>query len=283
MKSIETVGILGLGKMGCPIAAHLVAKGFKVVGYDPLEEARNRAVALGARGAASAREAARASDLVIIVVGFDSEVEEVLFGREGVLEGARPGLIVALGSTVAPRYSTRLAVRLAEKNLVLLDIPLARGEAAAAAGKLLVYGAGDPAAFELCRPVFGALASDLFHLGPAGAGSRGVDAVRQARLLWRSFPQTARSGARGSAANWFRIGGDMGTYSNLSWQLLVQFLLVLFLTVAVSGLAVGVGLIASSPKIVGYFHILNRWVSTRHVLSPVQCPLDTGRVRHRHH
>src|SRR6266850_7615680 len=155
MKSVETVGILGLGKMGCPIAAHLVAKGFKVVGYDPLEEARNRAVALGARGAASAREAARASDLVIIVVGFDSEVEEVLFGREGVLEGARPGLIVALGSTVAPRYSTRLAARLAEKNLVLLDIPLARGEAAATAGKLLVYGAGDPESFQLCRSVFG--------------------------------------------------------------------------------------------------------------------------------
>jgi len=170
MKSIETVGILGLGKMGCPIAAHLVAKGFKVVGYDPLEEARNRAVALGARGAASAREAARASDLVIIVVGFDSEVEEVLFGREGVLAGARPGLIVALGSTVAPRYSKRLAVRLAEKNLVLLDIPLARGEAAATAGKLLVYGAGDSDAFEFCRPVFGAFASDVFHLGPAGAG-----------------------------------------------------------------------------------------------------------------
>src|SRR5438552_16575282 len=106
MKSIETVGMLGLGKIGCPIAAHLVAKGFKVVGYDPLEEARRKAVALGARSAASAREAAHASDLVIIVVGFDSEVEEVLFGKEGVLEGARPGLIVALGSTVAPRAAS---------------------------------------------------------------------------------------------------------------------------------------------------------------------------------
>src|SRR6266705_6945500 len=52
MKAIETVGILGLGKMGCPIAAHLVAKGFKVVGYDPLEEARKKAVALGALSAA---------------------------------------------------------------------------------------------------------------------------------------------------------------------------------------------------------------------------------------
>ena len=170
MKSIETVGILGLGKMGCPIAAHLIAKGFRVVGYDPLEEARRKAVALGVRRAASAREAAQGSDLVIIVVGFDSEVEQVLFGKEGVLEGARPGLIVALGSTVAPHYSTRLAARLAQRGLVLLDIPLARGEAAATAGKLLVYGAGDSGAFELCRPVLGAFASDIFHLGPAGAG-----------------------------------------------------------------------------------------------------------------
>ena len=182
MKSVETVGILGLGKMGCPIAGHLVAKGFKVVGYDPLEEARSRAVALGARGAASAREAARASELVIIVVGFDSEVEEVLFGSEGVLEGAKPGLIVALGSTVAPRYSARLAVRLAERNLVLLDIPLARGETAATAGKLLIYGAGDPDTFELCRPVFGAFASDVFHLGPAGAGQ--VAKMVNNLILW---------------------------------------------------------------------------------------------------
>jgi hypothetical protein len=65
------------------------------------------------------------------------------------------------------------------------------------------------------------------------------------------------------------------------WQLLVQFLIVLFLVVAVSGLAVGVGLIASSPKIVQYFHVLNHWVSTRHVLKPVEVPFDTERVTHR--
>jgi hypothetical protein len=74
----------------------------------------------------------------------------------------------------------------------------------------------------------------------------------------------------------------MGAYSNLTWQLLVQFLIVLFLVVAVSGLAVGVGLIASSPKIVEYFHMLNRWVSTRHVLKSVEMPRETDRLAHRH-
>ena|SRR5712691_1764981 len=67
MKPIETVGILGLGKMGGPIAGHLVARGFKVIGYDPVARAREQAAARGARGAASARELAQASDLVIVL------------------------------------------------------------------------------------------------------------------------------------------------------------------------------------------------------------------------
>ncbi|HEX4797753.1 MAG TPA: NAD(P)-dependent oxidoreductase [Burkholderiales bacterium] len=182
MKSIETVGVLGLGKMGGPMAGHLVAKGFKVISYDPLAQAREKAIARGACSAASAREVAQASDLVIVVVGFDSEVEEVVFGKEGVLEGAGPGLIVALGSTVAPRYSKRVAARLGERGIVLLDIPLARGEAAAVAGKLLVYGAGDHAVFEHCKPVFSAFASDIFHLGPAGAGQ--VAKMVNNLILW---------------------------------------------------------------------------------------------------
>lgn len=75
----------------------------------------------------------------------------------------------------------------------------------------------------------------------------------------------------------------MGAYSNLTWQLLVQFLIVLFLVVAVSGLAVGVGLIASSLKMVEYFRVLNRWVSTRHVLKSVEVPRETDRLAHRYH
>ncbi len=75
----------------------------------------------------------------------------------------------------------------------------------------------------------------------------------------------------------------MGATSNLMWQLLVQFLIILFLVVAVAGLAVGVGLIASSLKMAQYFHTLNRWVSTRHILRPVEVPIDTERATHRHY
>jgi len=182
MKAIGSVGIVGLGKMGCPIAGHLVAKGFEVVACDPRAEAREAGAARGARIAASARELARACDLAIVVVGFDSEVEEAIFGTEGLLAGAAPGFVVALGSTVSPSYSRQLAARLAERKLPLLDIPLARGEAAAVEGRLLIYGAGEEAAFEACRPAFQAFASDIFHLGPAGAGQ--VAKMVNNLILW---------------------------------------------------------------------------------------------------
>jgi 3-hydroxyisobutyrate dehydrogenase-like beta-hydroxyacid dehydrogenase len=173
MNTIRTVGLLGLGKMGAPMARHIVAKGYAVVGYDPAAAACEQAAAQGTTIARSPREVAASSDVVIVVVGFDSEVEQALFGPEGVVSGARRGLVVALGSTVAPGYARRLAERLRAKDIVLLDIPLARGENAALKGQLLVYGAGDEAAFEACRPVFGAFASSIFHLGAAGAGQVG--------------------------------------------------------------------------------------------------------------
>jgi 3-hydroxyisobutyrate dehydrogenase-like beta-hydroxyacid dehydrogenase len=165
--------MLGLGKMGAPMAGHLVARGYEVAGYDPVDAARRAASSLGVVARDSPRDVAGDSDLVIVVVGFDHEVETVMFGASGVMEAARQGLIVAIGSTVAPRYARRLAERAAERGVVVLDAPLARGEAAAKAGKLLVFGGGDEGAFAACRDPFGAFASDIFHLGPAGAGQVG--------------------------------------------------------------------------------------------------------------
>ena len=173
MSAIQKIGIVGLGKMGAPMARHLIAKGYNVAGCDPVDAARRNAAALGVSVLDSPREVARASDALIVVVGFDHEVETVLFGTGGVMEAARPGLIVAIGSTIAPRYAVKLAERLRERGVVLLDAPLARGERAAVAGKLLVFGAGDEKAFEACRPAFSAFASDIFHLGGPGAGQVG--------------------------------------------------------------------------------------------------------------
>ena len=180
MNAIRKIGILGLGAMGAPMARHLVAKGYNVTGHDPVDTARRAAGAISILD--SPCEVAKASDLVIVVVGFDHEVEHALFGAGGVMEAARPGLVVAIGSTIAPRHAKQLAERAAKEGVVLLDAPLARGEQAAIAGKLLLFGAGDEAAFEACRPAFSAFASDIFHLGGPGAGQ--VAKMVNNLILW---------------------------------------------------------------------------------------------------
>jgi 3-hydroxyisobutyrate dehydrogenase-like beta-hydroxyacid dehydrogenase len=173
MSAIHKIGIVGLGRMGLPMGQHLLAKRFAVSGCDPAPQARDRAKDLGIAVLGSPHEVAQASDLVLVVVGFDDEVETVVFGPGGIVEAAKAGLIVAIASTIAPAYARRLAERLASKGAVLVGAPLARGEAAAVAGKLLVFGGGDKAAFDACRPAFSAFASDLFYLGEAGAGQVG--------------------------------------------------------------------------------------------------------------
>src|SRR6267143_967114 len=92
MTAIRKVGMLGLGSMGAPMARHLIAKGYSVSGYDPQEPARRAAADFGVQIVDSAREVAHSAELVIIVVGFDHEVESVMFGPQAVMQGARSGL-----------------------------------------------------------------------------------------------------------------------------------------------------------------------------------------------
>lgn len=171
--AIKTVGMIGLGKMGNPMARLLAAKGFSVVGYDVSAAAGRAAAKSGVAIAASPSALAEKCDLVIVVTGFENEADVALFGNSGVIEGARPGTIVGVASTISPSGMQDIGRRLTARGLVPLDIPLCRGEPAAEAGKLLITGGGDKAAFERCRPAFAAFADAIFHLGPVGAGQVG--------------------------------------------------------------------------------------------------------------
>jgi 3-hydroxyisobutyrate dehydrogenase-like beta-hydroxyacid dehydrogenase len=171
---IRRVGLIGLGKMGLPMARHLMRRGFTVAGFDVSEGAMENAAEAGVATALSPQAVAAASDLIIIAVGFDQEVEAVIFGERGVLSGTRDGSVIAVASTVAPQTMQRIAARLpASPKVALLDIPLCRGEGPAIEGKLLIMGGGDRAAFDACRPAFEAFANSIYHLGPVGAGQVG--------------------------------------------------------------------------------------------------------------
>ena len=182
MDSPKNIGIIGLGAMGRPMARHLMAAGFSVAGCDPQQEAQDKAVALGVSVKSTPADVARASDMVMIVVGFDSDVERAFFGDGGLVAGMRPGLIIAVGSTISPSYAQELTKRTAGTGVVLLDMPITRGEAAAEAGKMLVLGGGERDVFEACRPAFDTFASDVFHLGDFGSGQ--VAKMTNNMILW---------------------------------------------------------------------------------------------------
>lgn len=172
-KKIKHVGLIGLGKMGLPMTRHLLAKGFEVTGYDVNPKAVQATEALGATVAESPAAVAAVSELAIVIVGFDSEIEQVLFAGNGLLAGARPGLTIAVASTVSPTFMRALPDRTAGHRVIFIDAPLCRGERAAESGTLLVLGGGDPDAFNACRPAFESFADAISYLGALGAGQVG--------------------------------------------------------------------------------------------------------------
>lgn len=173
IREIKRVGIVGLGKMGRPIARHLMGKGYAVSGYDISRAAADLAAGDGTTVAKSIAELAAASDLLLILVGFDSEVETAIFGGGGALEGLRSGATLVVSSTVAPQTITQIAGRIRGLEVHLVDAPLTRGEEAAENGRLLVMAGGEREIVERCRPVFAAFSDAVHHLGPLGAGQVG--------------------------------------------------------------------------------------------------------------
>ena len=171
--TIGRVGVVGLGKMGGPLARHLAAGGFGATGCDVNAAALAAAREHGVEPAASPAALARRSDLAIVAVGFDSEVERVVFGDDGLLAGARPGAVIAIASTVAPATMRKIAARARSADCAFLDIPMCRGEQAAEDGELLLMGGGDQAVFDACRPAFETFAGAIHYLGGLGAGQVG--------------------------------------------------------------------------------------------------------------
>ena len=173
VSTVKNVGLIGLGKMGLPMGRHMAAKGFKVVGFDLRADAIAAAKSAGVGNAVSPGAVAAQCELTIVVVGFDSDVENAMFGKDGVLAGAKRGSVVAVASTIAPATMKDIGARADSSGVSLLDTPLCRGEGAAEAGKLLLMGGGDKAAFDSCRDAFATFASSIYYLGPLGAGQVG--------------------------------------------------------------------------------------------------------------
>ena len=178
-----SVGIVGLGRMGLPMARHLQAAGFAVWGCDVDPERREMLVSAGGKSADSPRALGRTCDVVLVMVADDAQVKAVTMGPGGCLETARPGAALIIGSSVRPQTCAEIADAARLKGVGVLDAPVTRGQRAAEAGTLTVLVGGPHELFERCRPVFAAFGKQVFHLDEqVGAGQ--VAKMANNLLLW---------------------------------------------------------------------------------------------------
>jgi 4-hydroxybutyrate dehydrogenase/sulfolactaldehyde 3-reductase len=165
------VGFVGVGVMGAPIARNILKGGFSLTVHDVDRAAAERLVAAGATRVESPRAVAAASDVVITMVPDAPDVEAAALGPDGILAGARPGLIYVDMSTIDPLTTRRVGAAMAARGVRMIDCPVGRTTAYAEAGRLLLMLGGDPQDIEAVRPVLACTADTFIYCGPLGNGS----------------------------------------------------------------------------------------------------------------
>jgi len=169
---METIGFIGLGRMGRPMASNLCRSGFRLVVHDLAPAPVEALAALGARAAADAAEVARDSDIVVTMLPASPEVEQVVLGPGGVFANARDGLLLMDMSTVEPRTTDLLAREAGQRGFSVVDAPVGRLASHADAGQSLFMVGGAEADFARVRPLLDAMGTTIHHCGPVGAGIR---------------------------------------------------------------------------------------------------------------
>jgi 2-hydroxy-3-oxopropionate reductase len=168
--SIATVGWIGIGIMGRPMAGHLMRAGYALVVLDRPSAGIAELVAAGARTEATPRDVAAASDAVVTMLPGSAEVEDVVLGPNGVRNGLAAGALFIDMSSIAPAVSRRIATELAAIGVDALDAPVSGGETGAVTGELAIMAGGSERAFSRARVLLERLGTRIVHIGESGAG-----------------------------------------------------------------------------------------------------------------
>lgn len=165
------IGFIGLGIMGKPMSKNLIKAGHELVVLDRNQTATAEIAALGAKTAATPAEIASQVELVITMLPNSPHVKEVVLGANGVIEGGKPGLVIADMSSIAPLVSREISAALEEKGIAMLDAPVSGGEPKAIDGTLSVMVGGRQEVFDKIAPVLQAMAGSVVRVGEIGAGN----------------------------------------------------------------------------------------------------------------
>lgn len=166
----EKVGFIGLGIMGRGMAHNLLKAGFSLTVWNRTASRMEPFIEAGARAGKNPADVAAQSDISIICVSDTPDVEAVISGPGGVLEGAKAGSLVIDCSTISPTVTVNLAKKLAEKGVAMLDAPISGGSEGAAKGTLSIMVGGEAKDFERAMAVFEAMGKKITHVGANGAG-----------------------------------------------------------------------------------------------------------------
>jgi 3-hydroxyisobutyrate dehydrogenase len=222
---VMQVGFIGIGVMGRPMALNLLKAEHRVTLFarHPEKASVQEVLLAGAKQAPSPRAVAMVSDIVITMLPNSPEVEEVLLGKQGVLAGARKGLIIIDMSTIAPASSRKLGEAAASKGAHLLDAPVSGGSQGAINGTLSIMVGGEQDILEQARPVLEALGKNIFYVGPQGAGE-------VVKLVNNILCGTIAAAIAESFVLGVKAGADVETMAKIigvstggSWQLANQF------------------------------------------------------------
>jgi 2-hydroxy-3-oxopropionate reductase len=164
------VGFIGTGIMGRPMAHNLLKAGYRLTVHNRTKSKAEPVLAAGATWAESPAEAAQTSDVVITCVPDTPDVRQVLLGQNGVIQGARVGLICVDMSTISPSATKEMGEILQAKGVTLVDAPISGGEIGAIEGKLSIMMGGPKEAFEKVRPIMEVMGKAVIHCGPLGSG-----------------------------------------------------------------------------------------------------------------
>ncbi len=164
------IGFIGVGVMGAPMVQNLMKKGHELSVYNRTKEKAAGVVAAGAKWCESAGDCAKDQDVVITIVGYPKDVEEVYFAPGGILDSAAPGTVLIDMTTTSPRLSERIYAAAKEKGMTALDAPVSGGDVGAQKGTLAIMVGGDREAFDRMQEVFAAMGTNIRYMGGAGCG-----------------------------------------------------------------------------------------------------------------
>ncbi len=168
---MKKIGFIGLGIMGKPMAKNLLKAGYELVVYDINQDAVNEVVAAGAKSAPTSKDVAAQSEVVITMLPNSPHVKAAVLGENGVLEGAKPGLVLIDMSSIAPLASQEIAAAVAKKGVEMLDAPVSGGEPKAIDGSLSIMVGGKKDLFDRSTELLSKMGKSVVLCGDVGAGN----------------------------------------------------------------------------------------------------------------